>query len=82
MKPKQKSIRCEGWRRYGGAFTFGPITWKQCTNQGIVELKFVQDGETKTLPSCKQCWDECLRSGIAVIKAKPIRKGITKTKTK
>lgn len=66
------SARCEGWRRHGGAFTFGPVTWKQCENKGIVTLKFKDGEKVKTLPACKECWAECLANGITIIEARPI----------
>lgn len=66
------SVRCEGWRRRGGAFTLGPVTWKQCEAQGIVTLKFKDDrGKVKTLPACKECWAECLATGVTIIEARP-----------
>lgn len=68
------SARCEGWRRHGGAFTLGPVTWTQCKNQGIVTLKFqdADSGKVKTLPACRECWTECLATGVKIIEARPI----------
>lgn len=68
------SARCEGWRRNGGVFRLGPVTWKQCENQGIVTLKFrdAKSRKVKTLPACKECWSECLTTGVKIIEAKPI----------
>jgi hypothetical protein len=64
-----RRVRCEGWRRHGGAFTLGPVTWEQCKNDGIVTLKFkdADTGKVKTLPACKECWAECLENGIKII---------------
>lgn len=64
--------RCEGWRRYGGVFTFGPVKWVQCKERGIVSLTVKQDGKTQTLPSCKTCWNEAIEKGIKITKATPI----------
>lgn len=66
--------RCEGWRRDGGAFTLGPVKWKQCEANGVVELRFEdQDtGKQKILPACKECWAECLATGVMIIEARPI----------
>lgn len=66
--------RCEGWRRHGGAFTLGPVTWTQCKEKGVVMLTFRdKDRDSiKTLPACKDCWAECLATGIAIIEARPI----------
>jgi hypothetical protein len=44
-KKAKNTNRCEGWRRYGGAFTLGPVHWEQCEAQGIVRLKF-KDADT------------------------------------
>jgi hypothetical protein len=72
------SARCEGWRRHGGAFTLGPVTWKQCEAQGIVTLKFKdpESGKVRTLPACKECWAECLATGVTIIEARPIAPNI------
>ena len=65
--------RCEGWRRHGGAFTFGPVTWEQCEEEGEVMLTVKQDDETTTLPACKTCWQECIdNEKIEVVSAVPI----------
>lgn len=67
-------MRCEGQRRYGGAFSLGPVHWEQCSNDATVMLTVEQDGETTTLPGCNQCWTECIENGLKVIEAKPIAK--------
>ena len=67
------STRCEGWRRYGGAFTLGPVYWVQCNEQGIVALTLRQDGKTKTLPACKTCWQECIDNKIEIVKVVPMK---------
>lgn len=69
-------MRCEGWHRHGGAFTLGPVTWEQCEKQATAMLKF-KDSDSKkikTLPACQECWAECLKNGIKVIKVSPISK--------
>lgn len=71
MKTK-KNIRCEGWRRYGGAFSLGPVTWEQCKNNATVTLRFVQDKKEQTLPACKACWNECLENKLKILEAKPL----------
>lgn len=65
-------MRCEGWRRNGGAFTLGPVTWSQCENEAIVELTVEQEGKAETLPGCAVCWQEAIDSGIKIIKVVPI----------
>jgi hypothetical protein len=64
--------RCEGYRRYGGAFSFGPVTWEQCTREAVVMLTIIQKGKEETLPACVICWAECLNNGIEIVKAYPI----------
>ena len=65
-------MRCEGYRRYGGAFTFGPVIWRQCENEALVVLETDQDGETQQFPACAICWNESLEAGILIISARPI----------
>jgi hypothetical protein len=65
--------RCEGFRRHGGAFSLGPVTWEQCCETATVLLTVTQDGETQTLPACPTCWEEARNTkGITVTDAKPI----------
>jgi hypothetical protein len=73
--PKKKtkpSPRCEGFRRYGGAFTLGPVRWEQCKNRSVVTLEIVQDGKTQSLPSCATCWSEAIEKKIQIKSATPI----------
>jgi hypothetical protein len=73
-KPAAKKVRCEGWRRYGGAFTLGPVTWEQCKETATVMLTCKQFLEpTKTLPACHHCWREAsATTGIQILKVEPI----------
>lgn len=69
--------RCEGYRRRGGAFTFGPVTWKQCEEEAVVNITVEQteDGRVfkKTYPACMTCWNEAIEDrNINVLKATPI----------
>jgi len=73
-------MRCEGWRRYGGAFTFGSVTWKQCENDAIVNLTVIQERKKETLPACLDCWNECIEKKIKIVKVVPIEKEIVKEK--
>lgn len=59
----EKPIRCEGYRRYGGAFSFGPPQWRQCTNHASVMIHVEQDGNNDSYPSCFECIDEILTHG-------------------
>jgi hypothetical protein len=68
--------QCEGYRRHGNAFSFGPVTWKRCENNADVELVVVQDEEESTFPACIVCWDEAIGNDkIQVKDAKPLNKG-------
>jgi len=66
------ATRCEGWRRRGGTFTLGPVTWEQCDNNAIVNLTVVQEKE-ETLPACKVCWQEAIDKGITIKSAIPLK---------
>lgn len=69
----KKAPRCEGWRRHGGAFTFGPVRWEQCRNDAVVLLTVEQGGEVlKDSPACAVCWEEGRSRGIKQLDAKPI----------
>lgn len=69
---QDKPLRCEGWRRHGGAFTLGPVKWVQCEAAPIVMLKFEEDHNCKTLPACNTCWKECIAAGVKILEVKPI----------
>lgn len=72
-KPKTIQLRCQGWRRHGGAFSHGPVQWEQCSNPAIVLLTVEQDGQiTKDSPACAVCWEEGRSLGIKEIEVKPI----------
>ena len=61
-----KPIRCEGWRRYGGAFSLGPMQWEQCPGAAVVMLTVKQEGYIKAWPACLECWAEAIDSGLKV----------------
>lgn len=65
-----KKPRCEGWRRYGGAFTLGPVRWEQCKEKATVMVTVKQEGgPKKTLPACDHCLREAqTTTGIKVLK--------------
>lgn len=69
-----EDTRCQGFRRHGGALTFGPPVWEQCENEGVVMLTVLQDGEKETLPACNECWQECIDRGVKIEKVAPIVK--------
>lgn len=60
----------QGWRRHGGAFTLGPVEWKQCTDAPTVMLKL--KGKTEDMPACATCWQECIENKIKIVSATPI----------
>lgn len=65
-------MRCEGWRRYGGAFSFGPPVWRQCENEAIVVLTVEQE-KIEELPACLECWNEARERDIKIWRAEPLR---------
>lgn len=65
-------MRCEGWRRHGGMFTLGPVTWSQCKNEAVVVIDLEQDGKREKLPGCMECWREAIDSGIKILSVEPI----------
>ena len=68
--------QCDGWRRYGGAFSLGPIIWKQCPNEAIVELEIVQDNKKSKMAACNSCWEEALDTPSIIIEsARPSNEG-------
>ena len=65
--------QCEGWRRSGGAFSFGPVKWEQCKKDAVVELVVIQDKKETTIPSCMICWDKAMGNDKIKIKhAEPL----------
>lgn len=60
-------IRCEGWERFGGIFTFGPVRWVQCPNDAVVMLKVKQDGKVSNQPACLGCWGKGKTNKIKII---------------
>jgi hypothetical protein len=65
-------MKCEGMRRYGGAFTLGPVRWEACKEPAEVMLTVKQEGEVETLPACKTCWKEVIENKIEVLKVEPL----------
>lgn len=74
-KATQYVPSCEGYRRKGGAFTFGPPRWIKCENDATATIEFKQGNEDiATLPACTKCWNECIENkDIAIISVKPIK---------
>ena len=71
-------MRCEGWTRHGGAFTFGPVYWAQCDNEAIVNIRFIDNqrsgkGDERTLPACKDCWQKCIDNHLEILEVVPIK---------
>lgn len=67
-------MRCEGWRRYGGALTLGPVEWKQCKEEAIVMIETEQESKITILPGCLTCWNECIENNIQIRSVTPIHK--------
>jgi len=66
-------MKCQGWRRYGGAFSLGPVRWEQCDRKPVAMLKVRQDGKDKWLAACPECWTECIENEITILEATPIK---------
>jgi hypothetical protein len=64
--------RCEGMRRYGGAFTFGLPRWEQCREMATVELWVVQKGSLASFPACHKCWEEAIEWEMDIKEVKPL----------
>ena len=67
-----EKVRCEGYRRYGGAFSLGPPVWRQCENDATVILKIEQDGNVGDLPGCHECWKEAQEKRLRILEVKPL----------
>lgn len=65
---------CEGYRRYGGAFTLGTPRWEQCMRAAIVKLTIEQTVEPVTkVCACMVCWKEAITNkGVKIIKVEPL----------
>lgn len=46
--------QCQGERRYGGVFSFGPPTWNRCTNKP----RWIVTGPRLNDSCCEQCRPE------------------------
>ena len=67
-------MRCEGYRRYGGAFALGPVTWRQCENEAVLVLTVMQEDEA-SFPACAICVNEAIQArGITVLGADELPK--------
>ena len=72
-----ETIKCQGWRRRGGMFSFGPPVWARCENRATVNITVTQDGKTEIMHACMRCWGEALENDAMVIRAvAPIRRPI------
>lgn len=67
-----KSLQCQGWRRTGGAFSLGPVTWNQC--EEIPAVMLIVKGQTEPMAACGICWNECIETGVEILTATPIKK--------
>lgn len=75
MKPsKGYSLKeCGGMRRYGGAFSFGPVQWVKCDQKPTVVIQIKQEeGLVENVPACTQCWKECIDKKMNILKVEPI----------
>jgi hypothetical protein len=65
-------IACEGYRRYGGAFTLGPVRWEQCDSPAEVSITVQQGSVTKTFPCCTVCWQEAINNTMTILNCVPL----------
>lgn len=65
--------RCQGYRRYGGMFTLGPVKWVQCENDAVVILEVSQES-VEAFPACMDCWSEAIERKISILSARPIER--------
>jgi len=75
MKPsKGNSIdKCSGSRRYGGAFSFGPVTWVDCPEKPTVMIRIKHpNGKFENCPACNTCWKEAIENKMKIVKVEPI----------
>jgi len=72
----ENTVRCEGFRRAGGAFSFGPVKWEQCENVAVAMIEILQnDDQPAIFPACGACWHEALNNeNITVLDALPVTK--------
>jgi hypothetical protein len=73
-------MQCEGWRRTGGAFTFGPVKWEQCENSALVMLTVVQNAKKEELPACRKCWNEAIENKIEISAVVPLPEEVPEAK--
>jgi len=64
-------MQCEGWRRYGGIMTFGPVKWEQCKENATAMLKVDQE-KVEDLPACPICWKEVIENKITILGVTPL----------
>lgn len=67
---------CEGFRRYGGAFTLGTPYWEQCKEEATVLITFSNNAGTHVLPGCAKCWAECIENKLNIVSVIPIEEMI------
>ena len=65
-------MRCEGYRRRGGAFTLGPVKWEQCEEEAAVRLTVKQDNKVSQFPACMVCWNEAIATAIEIQAVVPL----------
>lgn len=68
--------QCQGWRRTGGAFSLGPVSWKQCKETPTVLLMVRQNGKTEKMAACATCWQECIENQLEIMSAIPIKENL------
>jgi len=65
-------LRCEGYTKKSLAL---PKThkivkegkWVQCENDAVMKITVIQDGESKTFPVCKDCYELTMEHNIPIL---------------
>lgn len=58
----KRTVKCAGERRYGGAFTLGPVRYEACDGEPVAFLRV--EGLPEPQPACLRCWRELGSEGV------------------
>ena len=68
-----KFIKCDGMEREGGAFSLGPVTWRECANPATLVMIVIQDGsQTERHYACQACREKGEANGIKIVSVEPL----------
>ena len=66
--------RCMGQRRYGGAFTLGPVRWERCKNPAVFIVDTEDDKGPFRTTICLECWKEAEAEKLPIRNPRMIKK--------